>query len=187
MQKSQSEVRQNLRSANDTHPKTTQESDVGTAVIHEDGTVINDDASTRGVLSPSTPILKADEANGGAIPTIHISTESMSVDNTSNTVKTVQEDKQKSDKGKSRAMEDDGSEEKSHNGISRLNGMDAHNLEKPEQAAAGQDESKGNEASSPASEAFSFSNKRLCERWLDNLFMVLYEVGVCPLCFLFII
>lgn len=26
---------------------------------------------------------------------------------------------------------------------------------------------------------FSFSTKRLCERWLDNLFMVLYEV--CPL------
>ena len=25
-------------------------------------------------------------------------------------------------------------------------------------------------------EPFSFSNKRLCERWLDNLFMVLYEV-----------
>ncbi|KAJ7443498.1 Chs5p-Arf1p-binding proteins-domain-containing protein [Mycena galericulata] len=29
-----------------------------------------------------------------------------------------------------------------------------------------------------AAELFSFSKKRLCERWLDNLFMVLYEVRV---------
>lgn len=28
-------------------------------------------------------------------------------------------------------------------------------------------------------DAFSFTNKRLCERWLDNLFMVSYEVR-CP-------
>jgi hypothetical protein len=28
-----------------------------------------------------------------------------------------------------------------------------------------------------ASNSFSFTNKRLCERWLDNLFMVLYEVS----------
>ena len=30
----------------------------------------------------------------------------------------------------------------------------------------------------PEDEGFTFSTKRLCERWLDNLFMVLYEVSV---------
>lgn len=35
------------------------------------------------------------------------------------------------------------------------------------------------EGDDPAEESeLSFSNKRLCERWLDNLFMVLYEVSV---------
>ncbi|KAJ7033066.1 Chs5p-Arf1p-binding proteins-domain-containing protein [Mycena alexandri] len=57
-------------------------------------------------------------------------------------------------------------------------------LEKPVQAAAGDEEDitgadkdkKGKEPASPLpQEPFSFSNKRLCERWLDNLFMVLYE------------
>ena len=41
------------------------------------------------------------------------------------------------------------------------------------QAAETQD---GDGGQSPSQEPFSFSNKRLCERWLDNLFMVLYEV-----------
>lgn len=40
-------------------------------------------------------------------------------------------------------------------------------VEKPTQAA--DDEQQEQEVS------FSFGNKRLCERWLDNLFMVLYE------------
>ena len=181
MQKAQTDVRQTLKSA---FPNTVKESDVGTAVIHEDGTVmgssLDDDASTRGVLAPSTPVPEAGDANGiGAIPTIHVSTESLDdADDTSDTTNTDHQDEQKQDKGKGRAMEDNESEEKSHNGTSKLNGVDAHTLEKPEQAAAGEDESKSNEASTPASEPFSFSNKRLCERWLDNLFMVLYEVGV---------
>lgn len=42
-------------------------------------------------------------------------------------------------------------------------------LERPEQLAHdGADEAEGFEGS-------AFSNKRLCERWLDNLFLVLYE------------
>lgn len=39
------------------------------------------------------------------------------------------------------------------------------------------------EGDDPAEESeLSFSNKRLCERWLDNLFMVLYEVSVADAC-----
>lgn len=51
-------------------------------------------------------------------------------------------------------------------------------LQHPAQAAASDsDESKdATPIGGPgAQESFSFSNKRLCERWLDNLFMVLYE------------
>ncbi|TFL00918.1 chaps family protein [Pterulicium gracile] len=67
-------------------------------------------------------------------------------------------------------------------------GASVEGLEKPTLAAAGEEDEQvipnsasggghHNEAKSPAAQAepFSFSNKRLCERWLDNLFMVLYE------------
>ncbi|CAO3594242.1 unnamed protein product [Absidia cylindrospora] len=47
-------------------------------------------------------------------------------------------------------------------------------LERPRQAAEDpKTEDKENRANEDVS--FSFGNKRLCERWLDNLFMVLYE------------
>ncbi|KAG6873909.1 hypothetical protein C0995_009689 [Termitomyces sp. Mi166 len=51
----------------------------------------------------------------------------------------------------------------------------ADTLEKPAQAAASENKEEENEVPAAAPEPFSFSNKRLCERWLDNLFMVLYE------------
>ncbi|KAF6744819.1 chaps family protein [Ephemerocybe angulata] len=54
------------------------------------------------------------------------------------------------------------------NGVSAL-------VEKPVQAA-GEDKQDSSDITAVAqAEPFSFSNKRLCERWLDNLFMVLYE------------
>ncbi|KZT51179.1 chaps-domain-containing protein [Calocera cornea HHB12733] len=49
---------------------------------------------------------------------------------------------------------------------------------KPKATAEHQEKDKGKRKSVPAGEVakgFSFTNKRLCERWLDNLFMVLYE------------
>jgi Chs5-Arf1p-binding protein BUD7/BCH1 len=50
---------------------------------------------------------------------------------------------------------------------------EAEGLEKP-----GPVESAEEGGASPnVDETLSFSTKRLCERWLDNLFMVLYEVG----------
>ncbi|KAL1747423.1 Chs5p-Arf1p-binding proteins-domain-containing protein [Schizophyllum fasciatum] len=54
----------------------------------------------------------------------------------------------------------------------------ADEIEKPAFSAVGQADEMAKQkavASEPAQEGFSFSNKRLCERWLDNLFMVLYE------------
>ncbi|KAF9436942.1 hypothetical protein BGZ76_002486 [Entomortierella beljakovae] len=46
-------------------------------------------------------------------------------------------------------------------------------IEKPSVAAAASDDEGDDDEEVELS--FSFSNKRLCDRWLDNLFMVLYE------------
>ncbi|KAL6718782.1 bud site selection protein [Lecanora helva] len=49
-------------------------------------------------------------------------------------------------------------------------------LEKPDHTITSEEVKAGNEEpSSPKSQLTQFHNKRLCERWLDNLFMVLYE------------
>jgi hypothetical protein len=126
----------------------------------------DDDASTRGMVSPSQEdsfkvSLESEDTDRlrdstPPIPTIRISTES----------------------DRERNKLSDAVAEMSVNG--QPNGVSQHDsLEKPVQAAAGGDASEQdrNEASAlPTHEPFSFSNKRLCERWLDNLFMVLYEV-----------
>ncbi|KAF8217698.1 chaps-domain-containing protein [Mycena galopus ATCC 62051] len=131
------------------------------AISGHEGTTLaegDDNASTRGMVSPggsavsqTSPISGGGvNGNGNAsengIPTIRISTES------------------DRDKGEAPAT-----------------AMPADTLERPVQAAEGdgagdKDAKTANEpASSLPQEPFSFSNKRLCERWLDNLFMVLYE------------
>ena len=173
MQKAQGDI-QNATMANSS-------GDEVVAVIHEDGTVvsrvrdsvisesttlgaIDDDASTRGIVSPSSPndsLPRSVGANDSSdvipsIPTIRISSES---------------DIEK----------EDAPQDVSANGEAKQNGMPEHDtLEKPVQAAAAATASDSAEQErepvSPSQEPFSFSNKRLCERWLDNLFMVLYEV-----------
>jgi tetratricopeptide (TPR) repeat protein len=51
-----------------------------------------------------------------------------------------------------------------------------HSLEKPSQTVASEVVKAGSdEPDSTAQNYTHFHNKRLCERWLDNLFMVLYE------------
>ncbi|KAI7870277.1 Chs5p-Arf1p-binding proteins-domain-containing protein [Spinellus fusiger] len=51
--------------------------------------------------------------------------------------------------------------------------ISAPSLERPQQAAEDKKEKATESVLQDVS--FSFGNKRLCERWLDNLFMVLYE------------
>ncbi|EPQ53723.1 chaps-domain-containing protein [Gloeophyllum trabeum ATCC 11539] len=80
-----------------------------------------------------------------AIPTIRISTES------------------------DRAREEEESEEGKEEDVA------SDVLEKPMQAAGDDQEGGGAQSGATQQSDFSFSNKRLCERWLDNLFMVLYE------------
>lgn len=49
-------------------------------------------------------------------------------------------------------------------------------MEKPEPTVASEEVKAGNDDADPSQPSYThFQNKRLCERWLDNLFMVLYE------------
>ncbi|KIK04834.1 hypothetical protein K443DRAFT_675610 [Laccaria amethystina LaAM-08-1] len=182
MQKAQGDIQQAVASTNGHVPDDmTSEGDAGEVVIHEDGTVVpasmDDQASTRGIISPST-----ESVGHSPIPTIKISTDDDD----------DEEEEEEDVKGKRKADESgdaddeadelDGDEEqeakKEVDAPAPINGQqvkDMDTLEKPVQAA-GEGEQNINESSPPpAQEPFSFSNKRLCERWLDNLFMVLYE------------
>ena len=169
MQKAQGEISP-LASSNTVNGKASSEGNSSTAVIHEDSTVVirhsegsaDDDASTRGVVSSSSAadVSSADSSpnvDGIPIPTIRISTES-------------QRDGDLSPPQKEPGVNGDAKQ----NGVKEI----GDTLEKPIQAAAGEAGEGVQEPPSPksAQEPFSFSNKRLCERWLDNLFMVLYEV-----------
>ena len=170
MQKAQADISHTIATTNG-HVEN-EAGDVGRMVIHEDGSVCpgtadshphaaDDNASTRAMASPPMTASSAKDVDGAsldlssAIPIIRISTES------------------------GRDREETSAEdiippykEAHQNGVSDT-------LEKPVQAAAGETEQGNGESNAlSAHEPFSFSNKRLCERWLDNLFMVLYEVSM---------
>jgi len=158
----------------------------GSKVIHEDGTVRDsmvsgettladhgdddDGASTRGIVSPHSPRSGSLGVNGtgpsGALDTPPVGIPMIRVSSESDT-----------------ELDDGETSVKEANGEAKVNGYDAGDdtsgLEKPAIAAAGEEDQDKEHASpqAPGGESFSFSNKRLCERWLDNLFMVLYEVN----------
>lgn len=143
------------------HSETQAQSAPPTKVTHEDGSKDADDnASTRGMVSPtpSTPDEDAEGEKGdgdsetlvaaaNGLPSIRVTPDSAN-ENALN--------------GRGAAKD---------NGVNNNDAVDS--LEKPVQAAENQEGESGQPQSQ---EPFSFSNKRLCERWLDNLFMVLYEV-----------
>jgi Chs5-Arf1p-binding protein BUD7/BCH1 len=181
MQKAHGDIQ---KVVNGRDPGSESDGDVGKVVIHEDGTAIparsssdqttlvtdagaDDDASIRAMASSSSSNMHSSspsdslEVGGVSIPTIRISTESDRDREEAETVSTV-------------PQEDDAT----LNGDAKPNGVrNMDTLEKPEQSAAREgDIGEAPTSPNPSQEAFSFSNKRLCERWLDNLFMVLYEV-----------
>lgn len=137
-------------------------------VIHEDGsvtdgsvTLADDDASTRGVSSPlSESEGRPENENGlspsGGIPTIRVSSDS-------DTEREITE-----------ASRVDGYTVDNEDDAKESANVQSPALEKPMQAAG--EEPEQSQLPNNSQEAFSFTNKRLCERWLDNLFMVLYEV-----------
>ena len=141
----------------------------GDVLIHEDGTVVrlgaldtsgrggaDDDASTRAVHSPQeSGASEGPFSASNSIPIIKVSSES---------------DIERELAAAAANGEEVVSKENGENG----HGVTSPALERPEVAAAVDQEAA--ETSSGGQDAFSFTNKRLCERWLDNLFMVLYEV-----------
>jgi hypothetical protein len=143
-----------------------------TAVSQEE-TLADDDASIKAVLtSPSenreeSPTSSATQSptqtfvgdTESVIPTIRISTES------------AREESLRAEKAATTAK---------MNGLENANGDPVvEGLQQPAQAAAGDGDGESKDSTPKGGqESFSFSNKRLCERWLDNLFMVLYEVSV---------
>lgn len=153
----------------DLHSATQGDGD-GHVVIHEDGTVVraptlsaggaDDDASTRGVHSPNESGTSDGFGAVSGIPIIKVSTES--------------------DIERELAAAANG-EGQHGNGVQRENGHEVTSppLERPVVAAAAVAVTDQDAPDTPRTgqDAFSFTNKRLCERWLDNLFMVLYEVG----------
>ncbi|OJJ87468.1 ChAPs family protein [Aspergillus glaucus CBS 516.65] len=73
--------------------------------------------------------------------------------------------------------ETNGNGEHADDSANKENGEDEENqIERPEHTMASEVVKSGNEDHDPSHSSYTqFQNKRLCERWLDNLFMVLYE------------
>lgn len=168
MQKAQAEI--NQATARTSSIPVIEENITGNDIIHEDGMVTrgaSDDASTRGMISPTKMSLDGG-ANGlvNQIPLIRISSDS------------GRQGRDSFPKNEGDVTESDSSKPPTPpvkvNGDFYESSVKKETLEVPVQAAAGETEQTERD-SSPTPEPFSFSNKRLCERWLDNLFMVLYE------------
>lgn len=142
----------------------------------------DDDASTRGMASPASISAVHSQnpstadglgASPNGIPQIRISTES-----NRERVQTEEEVEVATEDVDEEGKAANGNGDATENGAAHA-AAEAMALERPVQAAAGSGEGAqdGDAAGGSSQEPFSFSNKRLCERWLDNLFMVLYEVS----------
>jgi hypothetical protein len=155
-----------------------QKAQVDIAAVSREETLADDDASTKGVLTSPSPSENREESPTSSavqsptqthvgdaesvIPTIRISTES------------AREESLRAEKAAATAK---------MNGLENAHGDPViEGLQQPAQAAAGDGDGESKDPTPKGGpggqESFSFSNKRLCERWLDNLFMVLYEVSV---------
>ncbi|KAL7269104.1 bud site selection protein [Rhizina undulata] len=95
-----------------------------------------------------------------------------------------EEEKEKTETNGGAEAEENGEKEAdigNGNGDAENEGADTPVIEKPEHTVMPEEVKSGSEESSvttdgkPDKKYTQFQNKRLCERWLDNLFMVLYE------------
>ncbi|KAL4073639.1 Chs5p-Arf1p-binding proteins-domain-containing protein [Scleroderma yunnanense] len=169
MQKAQVDI-QNATLKQRTRSTAEGASDGGSTIMHDDGVTnpsesviltADDDASTRAVYSSVGSKMSAlsdktdDEglSPSSSIPIIRVSTESE-----------IEKELAESSRATANGKDKDGD----------VSGLTSPTLEKPVAAAANEEVESAPSTSTPQ-EAFSFTNKRLCERWLDNLFMVLYE------------
>jgi hypothetical protein len=177
MQKAQTEMHQALKSANGLSQH--KESDVGTAVIHEDGTVVkgddddeDDDASTR-ALAPPTPKLNSNDVNG--IPVIRVSTESVDADGDVSEVTTVEETVMRRED----STATNGDSKTSVNGLPEPNGVREHVLEKPSQAAANEGEQNAVMMLPVLPSLFRLVTRGCANDGLTIFSWSLYEVGAC--------
>lgn len=158
---------------NGTPPQRDSSVSEGATLVSRSDAVADDDASTRGVVSP------AHSQVGSVSNATDVDPDSLGVANGLPTIRISTESDTEREKAEliAQEMAANGDAEVTQNGIKEAAG---DSLERPVQAAAGaSDGSQDGDAPIPATqEPFSFSNKRLCERWLDNLFMVLYEVSM---------
>jgi len=190
------------KAQNSPNPHGRQDSTSSQSVIHEDGSVqpskqrknslattlvsstntngdADDDASVRAVKESPSQRSRQGSLAIADIPTIRISTESDG-EREAAVAEAVKEPEQQGE-SQEEINEEDVTDEGEGGDSTKVNGTTpvVHApLEKPVQAAADNSSGAEDAAPTPATtiDAFSFSNKRLCERWLDNLFMVLYEV-----------
>jgi hypothetical protein len=154
-----------------------QKAQVDIAAVSREDVVVDDDASTKGVRS--SPSVKHEDSptESDAQSTIHVN-----IGDVETTIPTIRISTESAREESLRAEKAAAAAASKTNGMENGNGEPAvEGLQQPAQAAAGDGDGDGKDAtpiSGPgAQESFSFSNKRLCERWLDNLFMVLYEVS----------
>ena len=190
------------RVQNDPHPHGRQDSTSSQNVIHEDGSVLpskhrptsqattlvadanggaDDDASVRAVKESPTHKSRQASLAVADIPTIRISTESDGDREREAAVREAAKEAEQRGGSLEEKKEEEDTEESEDEDSSKVNGTTpvVHaTLEKPIQAAADNSSGVDDPSTTPTTttDPFSFSNKRLCERWLDNLFMVLYEV-----------
>ena len=167
------------------HPTKRRSASLATSLVADANGGADDDASVRAVKESPTHKPRQTSLAVSDIPTIRISTESDGDREREVAVREAGKQAERREESQKEGKEEESSEESEDEDPARVNGTSpvVHDtLEKPIQAAA--DNSSGSEdaptAPATAADSFSFSNKRLCERWLDNLFMVLYEVRFVP-------
>jgi hypothetical protein len=167
MQKTKIEPRESLEGREDREEPSIQDSGISRAENGRASTSrADDDASTRGVPPSASQEIDRKEQSPSppGIPTITISSE---------------DDWDKDNKDQKTATETNG-RATPPNSQEEIDIPGSEGVEKPQQAAAGEEDGAERTQEPIHTDGFSFSNKRLCERWLDNLFMVLYEVRNLP-------
>lgn len=185
------------KTQNDHHPHGRQDS-TSQSVIHEDGSVLpskqrptsqattlvadansgaDDDASVRAVKESPTHKSPQVSLAANEIPTIRISTESDG-DREREAAEKEEGQRDGQEQNNEEGTDESENEEEESTKVNGTAPVVHDTLEKPIQAAADNSSAAEDAPATPTTttDAFSFSNKRLCERWLDNLFMVLYEV-----------
>lgn len=155
-----------------------QQSHNPNGAIHEDGTVGSPHTSTNGNANGNGGSLPAPDADDNASTRAIVDRSSTDAPATPDVEKPVITDEFDEDSNVSSVEDADFAEQVQANGVKKEeeeDEMKTTDLERPGVAVMNEEEDSKN---SPPQD-YSFSNKRLCERWLDNLFMVLYEVRLC--------